>query len=109
FDLRPQGGPLAEALAVFRAHGRFIWGPTYMALALAVVQLERGWRSRWLPLAAVGALGLQAYDVSEIGRGVAERYRTPPPLTYPAAFWSAPALRGRPWFFFPSFGCATNL
>ena len=101
-------GKLGDAISLFRAHGRFIWAPGYMALAAALVVLDRRARPAVLATALVLAVALQAYDVKELQQGVRATYAHPAPARYPAAL-TAPVLSGRPWRIYPTYFCSEDL
>lgn len=106
-ELPKPSGAIAEALGVFRCHGRFFWAVGYLLTALAI-----NWTSRLpakvsLPLLGV-ALALQVVDTSPPRQGVRQTFSGPDPYAYPAELAKSPAARGRDWFFRPTFFCTPS-
>lgn len=100
-------GKLGDAISLFRAHGRFIWAPSYMALAAALVVLDRRARSAVLAAILVLAIAVQAYDIKELQEGVRATYAHPAPPRYPAAL-AGPGLTARPWRIYPTYFCSED-
>lgn len=100
-------GKLADIVSVYRAHGRFFWAPGYLLLALAITQVSRLPRRFGLALLAL-ALAVQAYDTSELRKGVRTTFGAPDTLDMPPAFAASPAIRGRPWVFRPTYHCSLS-
>lgn len=98
-------GKIADAISVYRAYGRFFWAPGYLLMALAIAWISRLPARASLSLLGV-ALAVQAYDTSELRRGVRSTWEAPDPLDMPAAFASSPAIRGRQWVFRPTYFCS---
>ncbi len=101
------GGAIAEALGVFRCHGRFFWAVGYLLTALAINWVSRLPARVSLPLLGV-ALVLQAVDTSPPRQGVRQTFSTPDPYAFPADLATSPVGRGRSWFFRPTFFCSSS-
>jgi hypothetical protein len=101
-------GKLAEVIGLFRAHGRFFWMPGYLVLAVGVASAARLPR-RVAAVVLAAAVILQAVETWPLRQGVHAVFVRPDTHTYPAALDDAPALRGRPWTFTPTYFCSADL
>jgi hypothetical protein len=107
FNVPKPSGKIADYVSVYRAYGRFFWAPGYLLMALAIAAVSRLPARVGLSLLGV-ALAVQAYDTSELRRGVKSTWVAPDPLDMPAAFAASPAIKGRPWVFRPTYFCSTS-
>jgi hypothetical protein len=101
-------GRLADVIGLFRAHGRFFWMPGYLILAVGVASAARLPR-RVAAMVLAGAVILQAVETWPLRQGVHAVFVRPDTHTYPPALDDAPALRGRPWTFTPTYFCSADL
>ncbi len=106
-ELPKPGGRIADALGVFRCHGRFFWAVGYLLTALAINWVSRLPSRIGLPLLGL-ALVLQAVDTSPPRQGVRQTFAAPDPYAFPADLAASPAGRGRAWFFRPTFFCTPS-
>jgi hypothetical protein len=107
WNLPIPGGPVGDALALFRAHGRFFWACAYMILALALAVLAQRLRPGVLAAVATVAVAVQLFDVSILLEAVHDRFAAPYAARYPARL-DAPAVAGRPWIMFPTYFCSDD-